>query len=373
MPGPSPFVTRLFLSGSAGFLLIGVLGAANGAILPEFTRRFGLNDWSAGLFLTAGAVGAVAMVAAGIMGMRGLSARLSAGLMAAGAALVAASLAWPVTILGGLIAGAGFGITASHVNRAFLTGFGVRRGPAMVGLVNAISAAGLIVAPLILVAVGGSPAILYGGIALFALLCLALYPPHEDAFAGSARGLPPLGRRDLGLLGLITGTTVIENGLGGLGALAIIALGRPEAEALSLVSAYFTAYFLGRLALYWVASLVAPERLFLIAVLGAATGAALAAGGLVGTGYVMAGGFIGIAFPSAYVWQARLLGPDPRMAGAMVMAGLSGGVIGPALFGAVLGVTGFAHLFAMAAMLALVLAAAVLRAMRRAGAAGQPA
>lgn len=372
MPAVPGFASRLFLSGSAGFLLIGVFGAANGVALPQFTRRFALDDWSAGLFLTVWGTGAVLAVLAGTSGMRGLTARLSAALLLAGAGLIASGAGWPLTLLGAFVAGAGFGITASHVNRAFLGGFGTR-GPAMVGLVNAVSAVGLIAGPLLLVAAGGSTGLLYGGLAAGAAACLLLHAPREDAFAGAARGLPPLGRRELGLLSLITGSTVIESALGGFAALALIAGGRTAGTATLLVSGYFLAYFLARLSLYWLAQRVEPRHLLLVSALGTALAAALAASGAAGPGFVLAGAFVGLAFPSAYVWQARLLGPDPRMASSMVLAGLAGGVLGPVLFGAVLGATGMRHLFALVALVAALLSLAILRMIARTAPPAAPA
>lgn len=354
------FASRLFVSGSAGFLLIGVYGAAVGVVLPEFTRVFGLSDRAVGLFPAVWGLGSVLIVAAGTMGVRGLTARLSALLLALGGVLIATGAGWLPTLLGAFLAGAGFGITASHVNRAFLTGFGPR-GPSMVGLVNAINAIGLVAAPLLLVAAGGSPRLLYAALAMFAVACMALYPAREDGFAGALRGLPPLGRREIGLLSLITGSTVIESGLAAFSALALIALGRAADHAYLLVSAYFAAFFLGLLSLYWLTRHVAPERLLLAAAIGAACGAALAMGGLAEAGYVLTGAFVGIAFPSAYIWQARLLGPDPRMASSMVLAGLTGGVIGPVLFAAVLGVAGVANLFLLTTIVAAVLSLAIIR------------
>lgn len=354
------FASRLFLSGSAGFLLIGVYGAAVGVVLPEFTRIFGLSDRAAGLFPAVWGLGSVLMVAAGTLGVRGLTARLSTLLLALGGVLIAAGPGWLPTLLGAFLAGAGFGITASHVNRAFLTGFGPR-GPSMVGLVNAINAIGLVAAPLLLVAAGGSPHLLYAGLTLFALACMTLFPSREDGFAGASRGLPPLGRREVGLLALITGSTVIESGLAAFAALALIAMGRAADHAYLLVSAYFAAFFLGRLSLYWLTRHVAPERLLLVSAIGVACGAGLAMSGLAGPGYVLTGAFVGIAFPSAYIWQSRILGPDPRMASSMVLAGLTGGVIGPVLFAAVLGVTGVEHLFTLTAIVAALLSLAILR------------
>lgn len=361
LPG---FTSRLFLSGSLAFVAIGVLGAAYGVSLPAFTRAFGLAPGQASLILPVQAAGAVAMVAAGTMGLRGLTARLSALLMVAGAGLIAAGIAWPLTLLGAFVAGSGFGITATYVNRAFLQGFGPR-GAGMLGLVNAISAVGLIAGPLIYVGVGGSVRLLFGAISVLAAVTLLLYRPRDDSFAGAPRGLPDLGPRRLGFLAMLTACTMMETALGGLGAVALIASGWAEDRAALLVSGFFTAFLLARLSLYWLSRMVGPDRLFLIGVAGTALAAGLAAAGAQAPGYVLAGGFNGIAFPAFYVWGARVLGDDPRMGSSMVLAGLLGGVLGPFAFAALLRIIGLPLLFAAVAVTGAILSLAAARVILR--------
>ncbi|MBW7923013.1 MAG: hypothetical protein H3C51_13065 [Rubellimicrobium sp.] len=364
MPSTPGFESRLFLSGSLAFLLIGTFGAANGVALPAFAARFALADWQAGLFLAAWGLGSVLAVLAGTMGLRGVTARLAAFMLLSGAALIASGAGWAVVVAGGLVAGAGFGVTASHVNRASLTGFGPR-GPSMVSLVNAIAGLGSVAGPALLVAVSGSTLLLYAVLAALALASLVLHAPGDDAFAGAARGLPPLRRREIGLLSLITGSTIIESALGGFAALALVALGHDPRGAALFVSAYFAAYVLGRLSLYWLTKHIAARHLLLVSAIGTAVAAGLAAAGLAGPGFVLAGVFVGIAFPAAYVWQAGLLGPDPRMASSMVLAGLTGGTIGPVLFGTVLVLAGMQSLFAVVALLAALLALVIGRAINQ--------
>lgn len=353
------FASRLFVSGSLAFVLIGVLGAGYGVALPAFTRNFGLEPGAAGLILTTQAAGAVLAVAAMTLGVRGLSARLAAALMAAGAAVVAVGLSWPATLAGASVAGAGFGLIAAHVNRAFLEGFG-DRGSGMVGLVNAISGVGLIAGPLAYVQVGGSTLLLFGGIAVFAALLIPLLSGGAwDTAAGPAVAGTIRPRR-LAILILNHLSVFLEAALAGFGVVALIALGWSEEAAARLASGYFASYLLGRLSLYWVARRVAPDWLFLIGTIGTSAAALAAAAGLHAVGFVASGAFVGIAFPSFYVWASRLLGPDPRMQSSIVLAGLSGGAIGPLAFGAVLASAGMGMLFAAVAALGGALAVAIL-------------
>lgn len=368
MAGSDGFTSRLFLSGSIGFVLIGGLGASYGAAIPAFARDFAISTQEASLILTAQLAAAVLTVLAGTLGLRGLTARRSALLMIAGSALMAAGINWPLTLVGGMLAGSGFGITATYVNRAFLSGFGAK-GPAMVGLVNAISALGLIAAPLWFLAMGGAPLWLYGTLACLAVLTLWLYPAGADSFAGTAAGLPALGPRSIGIIALNFVAGILETGLNGLGIAALITLGWAETSATQLLSGFFVAFLLARLSLYWLAQLVAPGQMFLIASLGTAASAALAASGYEGIGYVLAGGFVGFSFPSFYVWSVSLLGPDPRMASSVLLAGMMGGALAPVLLQALLLPFGLHALFACVALIAMalsVVAALVLRGQSRA-------
>lgn len=357
MPQPAGFASRLFVSGSLAFVLIGILGGAYGVALPAFSRAFGLDPGAAGLILTIHATGGMLAVLAMTAGMRGLTARLAMVLMAAGAALLAAGLNWPAMLLGAFVAGAGFGLIAAHVNRAFLSGFG-SRGPGMVGLVNAISGLGLIAGPLVYLWVGGNPGILFVGIAVIALSLIAVLPRGSGA-DGGPRGLPNLRQARMGILLLNHVSVCCEAALAGLGVSALIALGWAEADAARLASGFFAAYLVSRLALYWLTRVIGPGLLFLIGALGTACAATIAALGWEATGYVLSGATVGLGFPSFYVWGARVLGPDPRMSAAMLLSGLAGGAVGPLAFGALLAVIGLEHLFAAVAVVGAVLAVAI--------------
>lgn len=353
------FASRLFLSGSLAFVAIGVLGASYGVSLPALGRAYGLDEGQAGLILSAHPAGAVTAVTAGTLGLRGLTARVAAALMAVGGALIVAGLAWPLTLVGAYVAGAGFGITATHVNRAFLQGFGPR-GPGMVGLVNAISAVGLIAAPLLFVALGRSVPLLFGGIVALSALTFLLHAPGDDSFAGSPRGLPDLRGRKLGIVSLNLVSAMMEAALGGFGLIALMSAGWSEDGAAVVVSGFYVTYLLARLSLYWVSRRVAPDVMFLIGTVGTAAAAGLAALGFEAAGYVLAGGFVGFSFPSFYVWGTRLLGPDPRMGSSILLSGLLGLVLGALVVGPLLAVIGIDLLFELIALMGLCLTLMVL-------------
>jgi MFS transporter, FHS family, glucose/mannose:H+ symporter len=358
MPKPAGFLSRLFVSGTAAFVLIGVLGAIYGVALPAFTRLYGLDTGSASLILTTHALGGVLSVIVAVAGVRGLGARTSMVLMAMGTGLVALTPGWPLTLLGSLIAGAGFGLIVTHVNRSFLMGFG-QRGPGMVGLVNGISGIGLIVGPLLYVWSGGSVTLVFAGIAVSSLSILALFTVDKSGEQKS-EGAPYVLHWRMAILLLNFVSVSLEMALSGLGASALISLGWSENAAAMLASGFFAAFLISRLAMYWLTQFITAERLFLIGTIGTIAACLMAAAGMEAVGYVIAGGFVGLAFPSFFVWGAQILGPEPRMSAAILLSGLSGAAFGPFIFGALLSRIGLPQLFLSVAVIAGILAVAIL-------------
>ncbi len=350
------------------------MGAVYGVALPAFTRAYDLDPGATSLILTTHATGGVLAVLAAVMGVRRLGARTSMALMAAGAGLIALTAGWPVTLLGSLTAGAGFGLIVTFVNRNFLIGFGPR-GPGMVGLVNGISGVGLIAGPLFYVWAGGNIALIYTGIALFALCLIPLFSRDKGTTATAPTGRVRVDWR-IGILILNFVSVCMEFALSGLGASALIALGWSENAAATLASGFFAAFLISRLSLYWLTQVFAADRLFLIGTIGTVATCALAAAGWQAVGYVISGAFIGLAFPSFFVWGTQVLGSDARLSAGMLLSGLSGAAVGPLVFGLVLAQIGLPYLFISVALLGVCLAVAILATLgpvRRAASQATPA
>jgi FHS family glucose/mannose:H+ symporter-like MFS transporter len=351
------FLSRLFISGSLAFILIGIVGSLYGVALPAFTRAYGLAEGQAGLILTTHALGAIAAVLAATLGVPGLGGRTATALIATGAAAIAVMPGWTPTLAASCIIGAGFGLIATEVNRSFLAGFG-SRGPGMVGLVNGISGAGLIAGPLLYVWTGGSVTILYGGLALLSAILIFTFDRAEAA--PTPGRVSTLRTWRAGILLLNHVAVSLEAALAGLGVTALIASGRTEEGAAMLAAGFFAAFLLARVALYWITRRLAPDVLFLVAAIGTALSAGLAALGLQSLGFIAAGAFVGLSFPSFFVWGAQALGDGPRMSAAMLLSGLSGLALGPFVIGTVLRATGMEALFAVIAICAGALALAIL-------------
>ncbi len=364
------FASPLFISGSIAFMLIGVIGTSYGIVVPALARSFGIAEGVAGLVVTANSMGATLTVALMTLGVIALTTRAALVLIALGGGLIAAGAGWALTLAGAAVCGLGYGVIAVRVNRDFMLGFGAR-GPGMVALVNGISGIGAVVAPLIWLAAGSRAGILFAVIAGLALLTLPLYRAAPDAAPEPARpaGLPRFTAGRVGFISLNGLSCILESSISGFAAAALLAMDIAPNLTAQLVSGYFAAFLIARLSLYYLSRLIAPEWLFLIGTIGTAACMTVAMTLWPAGGYVAVGAFVGIAFPSFYVWGNRVLHGDGRMMSAILMTGLMGWVVGPVLFGAALDRLGMEQLFAGiaigAAALAVVVLAVILRAGRR--------
>lgn len=365
---PLPWGSPLFGSGSLAFFLLGMLPALFGTALPVWAAAFGLAPGEGGTLYATYNAGAVVAVLAGIAGVPGLTMRPALAAVALGALGLALSAAWGLLLLGGFVAGLGYGVLSAAVNRRFLQEFGTR-GPAMVSLVNAVYGLGSILSPLIFLAAGGSPPAVFWATAGLALLAMALARP--EPFRGVAAGLPPLTPRLFVLL-LNFGAVALEAALIGFGAAALVDGGFAEPAAAQLVSAFFVLFVAARLGLAAASHRLPAEGVFLGGILGVAASALLAATAAPAVGFVLAGGFAAISFPAFFVWSSRLLGPDPRMGSAILASGLLAGTLGPLLLRPILGATGEEGLFWILAVFAAALAAVTAALLPRLGRLGPP-
>jgi len=346
---PNPFPMRLFLSGFAGFMLIGTVPALYGVAVPHYGRVFGLDNGEASMLLGAHCIGALAAVVGGMFGLSVLTLRLSFMLVAVGAAVVASEAHYGFVLIGAVVLGAGFGLISALINQRFLAGFGVR-GPGMIGMINAIYGIGAILSPILFVWAGGAPWMVFAGIAGIAGALIALAEQGDGRSAAS--GLPDLRDRKFALLAFIFIAVVIEVALFGFGPSAMIAQGATEFGAARLTSGFFTAFLLGLLSLYWLTRWAGADLLFLLAMIGVVVTCGFAAMGWPATGFVASGAFIGMTFPTFYVWGSTALGTDGRIGAAILAAGLVGGTTAPSLLRLVLGQTGVDALFLMLTILA---------------------
>lgn len=348
-PVPDTGARLLVAQGFAGFAVAGALQALYGPSVSALARLHEVLPSEAGGIVAAHAAGgflalALAMVVPGITARHAL---LSVG-VGAGAMALAPSFA--LTLLGAAFVGAGSALNSSVFNRRFLRELGAR-GARMLGILNAVFAVGAVLAPLGFVAAGARIGPAYGALAVCALLLAVLAGGGE---APEAEGQPPLAaalRRPAILLAGGMGVGM-ELSLQGFGPAALVAGGMGERTAAGWASAFFAAFLLARLALWWLADRIAPLRLLAaamalgaLACAGAASGSAFA-----GPAYALSGAAVALMFPAYYVAASQRLGTAERISALVIAAGYLGATIVPAGLSPLLAEVGVGRLFLVMAL-----------------------
>lgn len=371
---PSLLRSGLFWSGALTFVVMGVVGALYGPALPALARGGGVALSEAGIIVSLHALGGLLALLAGAA-FGGVTGRLSILAAVAGAGMIAVSGPWLLTLAGALVLGAGYGLTATVYNRRFLLRMG-DRGPAMVGLLNAIFGIGSIAGPLLFVAAGGSVMLVYAALALAFVALLPIAdagsaegPAPRDGLAepGSPADDPALRSVLRRPLVLVLGALAVgvEAAAVGLGPSALIARGLTEREAALTASVFFAFFLLGRVALFWIAPRVPALRLLSGALAVSAVCMSLAAVTLPALFLALAGAAIGMAFPSYFVAAAGRYGTAERVASLVLASVYVGAVCVPALAALAMGAAGGDVLFSVLAVVSALAAVLTLAAMPR--------
>ena len=343
--------------GLAAFVLMGASQSLYGPALPVFSRNFGVGLGAAGLLISAHWIGCALAVAVMYFHAARIDPRHAVGLMVLGAAILAWGPVWWAVLLGALVFGMGYGASTVVFNPRILQAFGLR-GPAMVSLLNATFGLGAIAAPLVFVALGSRPNLIFGLVAAFGLLIWLF----SDKARGVDSGLTLSGHQvfnpDFGLLAFGAVAIGIEATLTGLGPMALIASGQTEVAAAELLSMFFLGFLVVRLILIPTAHLVPPFTLLAASFTCGAAAALLAALVSPAVGFVALGLCAGLFFPSFFVACASLMGNDPRVSPTIIGAGLVGGISMPLVFAPLLPHLGQRGFFWVMAGLLVILAVA---------------
>ncbi|MFN7051375.1 MAG: MFS transporter [Gemmobacter sp.] len=339
----------LLAAGMATYFLMGALQAVYGPALPVLSRETGRSISEVSMLFSVHWIGSAAGVAAMFALGNRMTPRLSVLSLACGAGLLGAGLGWSVTLLGAGLAGLGQGCAAVVFNPRLLALFG-RRGPAMLSLINALFGAGAILAPLAFVAVGGAYGLVF--LALGAALLVVVLGAQDVGRAPPAQSASAL-RPDWVILGLGAFGIGFEASLIGLGPTALIRAGASEAHAAELLSAFFVAFLLARVALTLGAHLIAPFLLYLISVAGVAGCMAAAVVLPPDWLFVLAGAFAATIFPGYFVEGMVRMGNGARVAPLVVAGGLAGGIVMPWVLARLVEDMGPRGFFAVMAGLAL--------------------
>ncbi|GBR68660.1 MFS transporter [Gluconobacter kanchanaburiensis] len=346
----------LFVGSVLAFILMGAGQSLLGPCVPEFRQIFGLSIASASMVVTAQWVGALA----GVLGLFFCGQRdftkLAFGLLTAGSGLMAAQLNWPMTLLGALGFGAGYGASLALVNSRLLESFG-KAGPSMVSLVNALFGGGAIVAPLVFVALSRSSttsfAILTAGLAVPFLLAFRF--PSQSGTHETLVDDAPAFRPSLAALFVGASGTAIEACLIGLGPSILVNGNFSDVVAANALSLFFVFFLSGRIALSFVGHRLPAAPMIVAGFAGGAILLYLASSEILPTvTYPLSGFFIGSIFPNFFVFGSALMGKSRKTGPMIVCAALAGGVAGPLVLGQLI-----AHLQGLTPFLLLAIYASV--------------
>ena len=345
---------RLLVAGLMSFVLLGAGQAVMGPALPVYQQRFGIDTGQASWLVSSLGFGSFS----GLVGLyffgHHVTPRRALLVMSSGAALLALSPSFLVSVAGGAVFGLGFGSVAALFNSRILATFGPR-GPSMVSLLNAGYSIGAIAAPLMFVALGSNPALVFAAVAVLTALTVLI----TDAAAGERSAKVQRGgagfRFHFPILGFGLVAIGIEVSLSGLGPTAMIRAGIAPPQAAALLSAFFLAFLAGRLVLTLLAERVPSFAVFTLACLSTALcslGAALIDPAWF---FVPMGLCAGLFFPGYFVTASRKMGDDVRVAPVILAAVQIGAVTGPLIIGRLLPLMGERGFFWLIAGTALVL------------------
>lgn len=355
----------LLFAGVATFVMMGAGQSLFGPVLPVYVRDFSLSEAEAGLFVALLWVGC--FLGVGLMYFKGakIGPRHTLAVMAVGSGVMAVGPNWVLTLLGGVLFGAGYGMATAVFNPRVMRAFGAK-GPSMLSLLNATFGVGAIAAPLVFVWLGSDPAWAFGGVALVIVgIWLFAGPAGREGVAPS--GAIKAFRPHWEILGFGAIAIGMEASLAGLGPTALIRAGVAEETASQLLSAFFVVFLLARVALIFVAHRVQPFVLFTLAFASAAVFALGAVFLAPGPFFVAMGASTGLFFPGFYVTASGKMGEDLRVPPTIVASGLVGAICTPLLLAplsAGLGDRGFFVLVAVILVAATVAAVVSLRRMR---------
>lgn len=143
----------LLATGFLAFLAIGAVQALYGPAFETFQARFGIDAQTVSWIVSAHFLGSFTTIAlSGLLIARfGYRRPLVAAnlALALGAFAIALSPTWPLTLLGALLVGLGFGVVDIGTNLLFARSFGVRGAPAL-NLLNALFGVGAVMGPLLI-------------------------------------------------------------------------------------------------------------------------------------------------------------------------------------------------------------------------------
>jgi MFS transporter, FHS family, glucose/mannose:H+ symporter len=318
----------------------GAIQALYGPSLPAVAQRFGLDSGTAGLLIGANGVGAFLGILAWVILQRRLGlgrfAALAGVALGIGCLLLAAAGTWPLTVMGAVLAGFGFGGNASGLNVYVSRLLGDRSAPLLVSMA-AVFGLGSILAPALLGVVGlAAHRAVFAAVGVTALIAapLLLCSAHVSPAPTTPRGSRRPSRVAVLFMAAIALYVALEASIGGWAATHLIAEGYQPEVAARWTAAFWTTFTLGRFLAAPLALRVPPRTMATASLgLGAVALALATTGTFAVAGYVLAGAALAPAFPAIYAWYAKVTGTSGLASAQFFLAGTLGAALGTPLIG----------------------------------------
>ena len=341
----------LLAAGLLAFVLLGAGQSVMGPALPVFQQGFAIDSATAGWLISALGIGSFAGLVVLYFFGRHASPSLAVVVMAAGAVAIALSPSFPLAIAACILFGFGYGGVAAQFNARVFAAFGAR-GPSMLSLLNAGYSVGAIFAPLLFVAFGSDPRLLFT--LIFALCAVSLVlmgcsglrrtapAPVAKGVAGFRFSYPILA---FGLIAI-----GVEVSLAGLGPSALIRAGIADTRAAELLSAFFVAFLVARLALTLLADRIPSFAIYIAAAL-LTSACSFACIWFDPTWFFPPmGAAAGLLFPGYFVTAVARMGNDSRVSPVILATTQIGAVTFPLLVAQVVPMMGDRGFFWLVAL-----------------------
>lgn len=324
----------LLVTGLGSFILLGLAQSIFGPVLPVYAEMFGLDIATVGWLLSVFWGGCLGGVTAVYVLPNAMGPKSGLALSAAGTALMALMSNWALVLVGGALFGAGYGMIAAVYNPRVLAAFGPR-GPAMMGLLNAIFTLGAIASPKMFLALGSNPMLTFS---LYTAVALAIFAVALGMGDTRVAGAVDSGKVRLNwpILGFAAMGIGMESSLVGLGPTALTIAGKSEETTAELLSMFFITYLVARVALIFLATRL-PAFLSYLAAMALTAACALGAiFGDVGLWFPLMGFACGFFFQGAFLTGLAKMGATTRVSAIMLTAGLVGAILQPMIIAQVL-------------------------------------
>jgi len=329
----------LFVAGTMTFLSIGAVQAMYGPSFPAFLARFGVGVGQVGAVVSAHFLGSfVTIAASGMLLARFGYRRLmlsGALLLALGAAGVALSPLWSLTLAAALLGGLGFGLLDVATNLLFARWYGARSTGAL-NLLNAAFGLGAVAGPVLvgLLAPRVAPAFLLAALLAVLSAVFALRAPMPEPLAVPAGVLRAARGPMVGFMLLYFLYVASEVGVASWEPTYLAPL-LGDARAAFFTGLYWAALTLGRFVAAAVSDRVRPADMVFGAVL-LALGAAWTAtvGVLAPLAFALVGFAFAPVFPTALAWLQEVFPQRAEQIAPLVIAVAN---LGPVLTAPVIG------------------------------------